>query len=409
MSAPSSTAESADAAAFPHYRRNIGLLFVCWALTSTSMMLVVTVTALVGASLAENKALLALPLAIQWYGSAVFTIPASFIMARVGRRNGFLLAVVAMAAGAGLSVQSIYESSFALFCLASLLVGFATGFQWYYRFAAAEVVPESFRTRAISLVLAGGVVAAIVGPTLARHSVDWLAPVSFAGAYVAIIGLQAAIMLFLLFVQTPKPPKMALRGGRPLKEIARQPKFMLAVSGGVIGYGIMVLLMSVTPKAMEMCGLSFGEATHVIQWHILGMYVPAFFTGHLIRRFGAQRIMLAGGLLNIVCLVVATEDIAFENFLVSLLLLGVGWNFLYTGATTLLTETYTVAERAKTQALNEFLVFGFVATATFFSGVTLELYGWQNLAIGVLPLLLIVLAATVWIMVLSRRESAVGA
>ena len=184
---------------------------------------------------------------------------------------------------------------------------------------------------------------------------------------------------------------------------------MLAVAGGVIGYGVMVLLMSVTPKAMEMCGLSFAEATHVIQWHVLGMYVPAFFTGHLIKRYGAQRIMLIGGLLNIVCLAIATVDIAFENFLVSLLVLGVGWNFLYTGATTLLTETYTLAERAKTQALNEFLVFGFVATATFFSGVTLHVYGWQNLAIGVLPLLLIVLAATIWLMLLSQREAAAKA
>ena len=409
MTASPAAQAAAGAADFPHYKRNVGLLSACWALTSTSMMLLITVSTLVGASLAENKALLALPIAIQWYASAFFTIPASFIMARIGRRNGFLLAVITMTVGAGTSMLAVYEGSFALFCFASLLVGIATGFQWYYRFAAAEVVPDFFRSRAISLVLAGGVVAAIVGPTLSRYSVDWLAPVNFAGAYVAAIGIQAMIMTILLTVQIPKPPRMALRGGRPLIEIARQPKFMLAVAGGVIGYGVMVLLMSVTPKAMEMCGLSFAEATHVIQWHILGMYVPAFFTGHLIKRYGAQRIMLIGGLLNIVCLAIATVDIGFENFLVALLLLGVGWNFLYTGATTLLTETYTLAERAKTQALNEFLVFGFVATATFFSGVTLHIYGWQNLAIGVLPLLLIVLAATVWLMLLSQREAAAKA
>ncbi|MCY4312043.1 MAG: MFS transporter [Rhodospirillaceae bacterium] len=400
------TAQAAtNHAEFPRYKRNISLLFVCWALASTSMMLVVTVTALVGASLAENKALMALPIAIQWYGSAFFTVPASFIMVRVGRRNGFLLAAGCMCIGSGLAILAIFEGSFPLYCLASLLVGFATGFQWYYRFAAAEVVPESFRSRAISLVLAGGVVAAIIGPTLALYAVDWLAPVMLAGAYVAVIGLQFVIMLIMLMVNIAKPPKMALRGGRPLMEIAKQPKFMLAVAGGVIGYGIMVLLMSITPKAMEMCGLDFAEATQVIQWHVLGMYVPAFFTGHLIKKFGPQRIMLAGGMLNVACLIIAMSGIAFENFLVALLLLGVGWNFLYTGATTLLTETYTVAERAKTQALNEFLVFTFVATATFFSGVTLQYYGWQNLAIGVLPLLLIVLAATVWIMMFSNRRA----
>lgn len=402
------TATAGADSEFPHYKRNIGLLFTCWALTSTSMMLMVTVTALVGSSLAENKALLALPIAIQWYGSALFTIPASFIMARIGRRNGFLLAVAGMCVGASLSIWAIYEGSFALFCVASLTVGFASGFQWYYRFAAAEVVPDYYRSRAISLVLAGGVVAAFVGPTLARYSVDWLAPVSFAGAYLAMIIIQAIIMFVLLMVQIPKPPKMALRGGRPLAVIAKQPKFILAVAGGVIGYGVMVLLMSVTPKAMEMCGLSFSDATHVIQWHILGMYIPAFFTGHLIKWFGAQRIMLAGGLINVLCLVVAISGIAFENFLAALLLLGVGWNFLYTGATTLLTETYTVAERAKTQALNEFLVFTFVATATFFSGVTLQYYGWQNLVIGVLPLLLIVLACTAWIMVRSNKRAPVN-
>lgn len=401
MSDQTATAEES----FPNYKRNVTLLFACWALTSTTMMLFMTVTALVGASLAENKALLALPMALQWYASAFFTVPASFIMARIGRRNGFLVAVAMMTVGALLAILAIYERSFGLYCLASLLIGMASGFQWYYRFAAAEVVPESFRSRAISLVLAGGVVAALIGPTLARYSVDWLAPTKYAGAYIAMIGVQALIMLILLMVHIPKPPRMALAGGRPLKVIARQPKFMLAVAGGVIGYGIMVMLMSITPEAMHKAGHSFADATHVIQWHVLGMYVPAFFTGHLIKYVGAQRIMLIGGLVNIACLIVAMMDITFMHFLIALLLLGVGWNFLYTGATTLLTETYTVEERAKTQALNEFLVFTFVATATFFSGVTLEVYGWSNLVIGVMPLLLVVLACTVWIMLRSRERA----
>lgn len=399
------TAEQASE--FPHYKRNVSLLFACWALTSTSMMLVVTVTALVGESLAENKALLALPIALQFFGAAFFTVPASFIQARIGRRNGFLLAVLLMCAGAGLAIFSIYNLNFALFCIASLLIGCASGFQWYYRFAGAEVVPDSYKSRAMSLVLAGGVVAALIGPELARVSIDWLSPVFYAGSYAAIIGLQVIIAAILLFVDIPKPPKMALRGGRPIVEIARQPKFIMAVAGGVIGYGVMVALMSVTPVAMAMCGLDAkADAPGVIQWHALGMYLPAFFTGHLIKKFGSQPVMLVGGVINIVCLIVAMAGIAYENFLFSLLLLGVGWNFLYTGASTLLTETYTVAERAKTQALNEFLVFSFVATGTFFAGVTLEVYGWQSLVIAVMPMLLVVLAATAWFMFRSRERAA---
>ncbi|MEQ8702064.1 MAG: MFS transporter, partial [Bauldia litoralis] len=340
---------------YPHFKRKLALLSICWALVTTSMMLVVSVTALVGNMLAEDKSLVALPVALQFIATALSTVPASFLMKWIGRRNGFLVAAFLLMSGAVTAIAAIYLNLFWLYCVACALIGAAAAFSWYYRFAAAEAVPESYRSRAISLVLAGGILAAIFGPTLARYSKDMLEPLLFAGSFVSIVLLQLVVMAVLAFVDTPKLTGQELKGGRPLREIARQPKFRIAVAGGVIAYSVMVLLMSVTPLAMEMCGLTFSQATHVIQWHVLGMFVPAFFTGHLIKRFGVLPIMTLGVVANLGCVIVAASGQSFANFWVSLFLVGVGWNFLYTGATTLLTETYTPAERAKTQALNEFL------------------------------------------------------
>jgi predicted MFS family arabinose efflux permease len=395
---------SAIAAARPHFRRQLILLASCWALVTTSMLLLVSVTALVGNTLADDKSLVALPIALQFAATACATVPASFLMNRIGRRNGFLVAASLMITGASTAVVAIYILSFWLYCLACILIGSAAGFAWYYRFAAAEVVPDSYKSRAISLVLAGGIAAAVFGPTLARYSKDLFAPVFFAGSFVSIIALQLVVVLVLSFVRTPRPAAVDFRSGRPLAEIARQPKFLIAVLGGVVAYSVMVLLMSVTPLAMQMCGLTFSQATHVIQWHVLGMYIPAFFTGHLIRRFGILPIMTAGVVANVGCVVVAASGQDFVNFWVALFLVGVGWNFLYTGATTLLTETYTPAERAKTQALNEFVIFILAGGATFMSGSVLHAYGWATVNLAVLPLVLAVLVLIGWLS-LRRRQA----
>lgn len=394
------------AAEYPHFKRKLALLSASWALVTTSMMLVVSVTALVGNMLAEDKSLAALPVALQFIATALATVPASFLMARIGRRNGFLVASLFMIAGAVTGFGAIYWGLFWLYCVACVLIGCSASFAWYYRFAAAEAVPESYRSRAISLVLAGGIVAAIFGPTLARFSKDMLAPLTFAGSFVSIVLVQFVVMLVLAFVQTPKLTAVELKGGRPIGEIARQPKFIIAVIGGIIAYSVMVLLMSVTPLAMEMCGLDFSQATDVIQWHVLGMYVPAFFTGHLIKRFGPLPIMTLGVVANVACVGIAAAGQDFWNFWGALLLVGVGWNFLYTGATTLLTETYTPAERAKTQALNEFLIFIVVGGATFASGSVLHSYGWTALNLAVLPLILAVLGLIGWLS-FRRRQATV--
>lgn len=381
----------------PNQRRNVALLSMCWALVSTSMMMVVTVSALVGSMLSPDKSLFALPIALQWIGTALMTGPASFIMRALGRRNGFWIASVIMAVGAAIAVVAIVQGSFTLFCIASAAIGAGTGFTWYYRFAAAEVASDGFRAKAISLVLAGGVVAALAGPTLARYAVDWLTPYTFAGGFVAIIALHAGVAALLAFVRVPQPKPVEMTGARPMLVIARQPRFVVAVASGVVAYTVMVVLMSVTPRAMQMCGLTFADATHVIQWHVLGMYVPAFFTGYLINWLGVYRVIFIGGFLKVVCIGIAAAGESFMHFWAALLILGVAWNFLYVGATTLLTGTYTVAERAKAQAFNEVTIFVVVGIGTFFSGMALEGFGWTAVVLGTLPFVLVVMGGIAWL------------
>ncbi len=388
----------------PAFKGKIALLSACWALASTSNLLLVSVAVLSGYLLAEDKGLAALPVALQWLGTAAMAAPASFYMQRFGRRAGFVAASGIIATGAGLAAWALYANQFALLCAGGVLMGIGNGFTWYYRFAAAEVVPDDFRSRAISFVFAGGIVAAFAGPTLAEHSKDVFAPVSFAGTYAAIIALNLAVAFLLLFIRIPRPPAEALAGGRPLVEIARQPRFMVALIGGVVAYGSMVLLMAVTPLAMILKNHSFSDATLVIQWHVLGMYVPAFFSGHLIKRFGTLSVMLAGTLFIAGCIAVGLSGDSVTHFWVALAMLGVGWNFLFVGSTTLLTETYTLAERAKTLALNETIIFTGVGVATFSAGPLLHYIGWQAVILAALPAVVLVGVVVLWLIVRRFRE-----
>ncbi|MCW5773777.1 MAG: MFS transporter [Rhodospirillaceae bacterium] len=403
--------------AYAHFRRNLSLLSICWAIVSITNMLNVSASALVGHMLAENKAFATFPIALQWIGLSACTIPASFIMSKIGRKGGFIVAGLVVCVGAGFAILGIYERSFHIYCTGSVFLGAGQGFAWYYRFAAAEAAPPNWKARSISLVLAGGVISALFGPTLADFSKDMLAPVVFAGSFVTIIVLQAVVIVILQFVKIPRPPRMRFRGGRPLTVIARQPKFVVAATAGIVAYAGMVMLMSVTPLAMQLCGLSFYQTTSVIQWHVLGMFVPAFFTGSLVHRFGTYKIMLVGGIAMACCILIGTSGQSYTHFWAAQTLLGIGWNFLYVGATTLLTETYSVEERAKTQALNEFLVFIVTATAIFLSGQLLHSLGetgdpgagWSAVNLGALPLVLLTIGATVWIWLKSRKPAPVPA
>lgn len=341
--------------------RNVAILALCQAIVWSSASVMITSVALTGQMLADES-LATLPLGLQFTATMLSTFPASLLMNRVGRRAGFTLGALAGFASGVISVWAIYAQSFIGFCLGGLFMGVAMSFAQYYRFAAAETAGDAFRSRAISLVIGGGVVSALAGPELAKWARDLFEPVLFAGSYAVIAGLFVAAGLLLQFLRIPLPPPVETRArGRPLGEIARQPVYLVAVGGAVVGYGMMMLVMTATPLAMVACGYQFGDATFVIQWHALGMFLPSFFTGHLIARFGVVNIMLTGALLAAGCVVVDLAGIGLVNFWGGLVLVGLGWNFLYIGATSLLTQTYRPEERAKGQGLNDSLVFGLVA------------------------------------------------
>ena len=381
----------------PNMRWNVGLLSGCWGLVTTCNLILVTISALAGHHLAEDKALATLPAALMWFGTALATTPASFLMQRIGRRAGFMIAAAIGVVGALVAGLAVVWGSFALLCVGVGTIGGFNAFNYYYRFAAAETATDAFRSRAISLVLAGGVLSAIVGPELAKWSRNLIEGYEFVGSFGVIIAFATIAFLAISRLDMPRPTAVALRGGRALREIARQPTYLVAVSGGVIAYGVMALMMTITAVAMVGAHHPFADAAFVIQWHVLGMFVPSFFTGHLIRRFGVLNVMICGAVLLLVCLGVGYAGLAVTHFWVAMTLLGVGWNFLFIGATTLLTECYTLAERAKAQAANEFMIFGVAAVATFLSGNLYHHFGWYALNLLAIVPILAVLAATLWL------------
>jgi MFS family permease len=389
-------------------RRNVLFLALCQALFMTSTSAIVTTAALIGYSLSDDKALATLPLAMQFIAVMAVTIPASLLMKRIGRRSGFSIGLCIGLVGAGLAIVAIREADFVLFCLASLLIGIFNGFGQYYRFAAADTAEEAFKSRAISLVMAGGVIAS-VGPLLANYSKDLLPGDVFAGVYLLVGILYIASLITLRFVNIPLPNEEERRsGGRPLLQIMRQPLFIVAALGGVVGYMTMSMLMASTPLAMQDVGHNFFDTAQVIQWHVFAMFAPAFFTGHLIRRFGTLTVMFAGTILLAVCVAVNLAGVNLAHFWIGGIMLGVGWCFLFVGATSLVTETYTPSEKAKTQGANDFIVFGVVACSALLSGVLHELVGWQVMNYAVVPFLTIVLFA-LFVMVRLRARAAADA
>lgn len=387
-------------------RRNILLLACCQGLFMTSTSAIIAAAPIVGSILlVGDKALATLPLALQFVAMALTTIPASLYMGRVGRRTGFVTGAGIGAVGAMTGAWAIMAGDFLLFCVASMLTGSFNGFCHYFRFAAAEASPAEFRSKAISYVLAGSVAAAFLGPTLARNTADLL-PAQFAGVYVALIGVCALIACVVACVDLPRPP--AARGpsssGRPLREIARQPKFVLAVLAATLGYLVMSFLMTVTPIAMSACGFSFADSSYVIQAHVLGMFAPAFFTGWLISRYGVYRILVAGALLNLACIAINLSGIAFLNFLSALVLVGIGWNFLFIGGTELVTQTYAPEEKAKVQGLNDFVIWGTISVGSVTAGAVQHEIGWAAVNIVMAPLVVVVLAAILWLRIAAGRS-----
>lgn len=383
---------------FESTKKNVFLLATCQALFMTCTAGVIATSALVGLSLAANSGYATVPLAFQFGAGMLSTIPASLYMKRTGRRTGFLTGAALGITGVLISTYAILSSSLTLFCVGSIFFGCFAGFSRYFRFAAAEAASKNYRSKAISLVLAGGVVAAVTGPSLARATVDLFAPIFFAGTYASLAVVQMAIAGVVLFIDLPpRDDEERLGSGRPIIQIIRQPIFIVALLGAAMSYAVMSFLMSITPVAMKEHHFDFTDSTLVIQSHILGMYLPAFFTGHLIARFGVFEVMLVGAGLLVTCVVINLSGTDFLNFIAALTLVGVGWNFLFVGATTLLTDCCTPAEKAKTQGFNEFIVFGIIALGTLTSGTVQHAFGWQGVNFAVIPMIALVFGVTIWV------------
>jgi len=387
-------------------RLNVLILALCQALYLSASSIQVALSGLVGAMLAPDKLLATLPFSLITVMTASTTIPASFLMARLGRRAGFVLGALLGGTGGAISTVAIFHRSFIAFCVGNALMGCFQAVAQYYRFAAAA---PAFKSRAVSWVMAGGVAAALLGPGIAGFSKDLFAPITFAGSYLAIVVLAALSILLLSRLSIPVPAAAAAgQGGRPLALIARQPAFIAAVANSVLGYATMVFVMAATPLAAVACGHSSDDAIGIIRMHLLGMFAPSFVTGSLIARFGVTRILLAGAGMLLASALAALSGLALYNFWAALALLGIGWNFLYVGGTTLLTAAYRPEERAKTQAANEFLTFGVVAMASFASGGVMARIGWSAINYATVPLLLTAAATTLWYAAIIRRSAAPG-
>src|SRR5882672_702119 len=389
--------------------RNVLVLSGCQATLQTTGATLISVTGLAGFALASDKSFATIPLTCYVLGSAIATVPASLLMGVIGRRAGFQSGTAMGVFAAATCAVAIYIANFWLLCAGMMVMGMYTAFGKYYRFAAADAAAIDFRAKAISLTLAGGIVGGIVGPELAKHTVDLDADHVYLGSYLSLIFVSLLAMLFLTRLDIPRlSEKERKETGRPLSVIMRQPVFIVAALASMLSYGIMNLFMTSTPLAMRAHDHHFHDAAFVLQWHMIGMYGPSFFTGSLIQRFGVLKVILAGIALLFICIVAALVGTELLNFWVALFLLGVGWNFMYVGGSALLTECHTPAERAKTQAANDFMVFVTMAISSASSGLLLNKSGWHAVNYGSLPFLVVALAATLWL-IWQRKSKAEGA
>lgn len=371
--------------------RNIGLLATCQALTQSSNTLMFASSALAVLTIVspDMRMWANLPVTMQHLGVMLAVFPASMLMMRRGRKFGFRIGSLMGMVGATCAAIGLGMGSFLVMCLGGLCLGYAVANMQLYRFAAVELAPGHFRAQAISYVTAGGVIAGILGPALARFTPELWLPL-FQASFCAAIVIHAIVFTVLGFIEFP-PVKTEDHSGpqRPLFEIVTQPTYMVACAGAVIAFGVMSFVMAASPLAIVMCGLKATEAPVTIFVHVMGMFVPAFFTGNLIARFGVFNMMMVGIALLVLGVVVALTGVTEWHFRIALGLNGVGWNFMFVGATTLLTTTYRQAERGKAQAFNDFMVFGTTATASLMASVVLEVQGWAVLNYFALALVLI--------------------
>ncbi|MFK5915215.1 MAG: MFS transporter [Woeseiaceae bacterium] len=382
------------------FKRNIPILALCQALYMSGTSLMVATTALVGLSLTDDKVYASLPFTLQLLATMFTSIPAAILMKKFGRKSVFLSGAVLAMIGAAICAYSVIQHQFWLFMVGGVLIGIYSGFSNFFRFTAAEEVDKEHKSRAISYVLAGGVIAAVIGPNLANHTRDLISGAAFAASYTAMIGLYILSFILLSFLDLPhkkESSEIKKDNGRPLITIAKQPLYIISLICGMLGYATMTLLMTATPLAMQHNHHVYSDTAFVIQWHVLGMFAPSFFTGHLIKRFGVLTIMFYGAVFSALAIVINLNGTSVNHFWFALFLLGVSWNFLFIGATTLLTETYSENEKFKAQALNDFLVFSVVASASLFAGILHHTMGWQFVNYMAIPAIIIILMSLLWL------------
>lgn len=378
--------------------RNLSILVACQLISTTGSMVMVALGGIIGTALASSKGLATLPLSMMVVSVAATTVPATMLMRKVGRRKGFAIASLTAALAVLVAVLALRESSFILFVAATMIFGVNMAFTQQYRYAAAESVLPDYVPRAVSFVLIGSIGGAFLGPTLATRGQYWIASIPFAGTMFALAGLfllQSALFLGLGAAQE-HAESVQPRSGRVLGQIVRQPVFLVAVLGGTVGYGLMTLVMTATPISMHINdGFALKETMSVIRAHVLGMYVPSLAAGFLIEKIGVSRLMLVGALGLLATSIVGLQGHTFMHYWWALVLLGIGWNFLFVGGTTMLTYTYSMAERFRAQAVNEFLVFGTSATASLLAGTVMYFYGWNTLMLIPIPILIAICAALI--------------
>lgn len=362
---------------------NLILLTLCQGLFFTNNVTFIAINGLVGLSMAPMGWMATLPVMGYVVGGALSTGLVAKTQSRFGRRISFQLGLLVALFSALLAAFAAWSHNFWLLVCATVIAGYYSANGQLYRFAAAELSVESFREKAVSLVMAGGLIGAIVGPNLASRTKSIL-ETPFMGAYIALALVAVLGLVLISFIRFPAvPPKKAGdAAGRPLSEIMRQPIFIVAVATAALSYGVMNLLMAATPLAMQVCGFGFSDAALVLEWHVIGMFAPGFFTGHLIKKFGALTIMSVGVLLNFVCIAVALSGVELHQFIVALFLLGLGWNFLFTGSTTLSMRAWRPEEKDRAQAAINFFVFATMAVTSFASGALVTTGGWTWLNVG---------------------------
>ncbi len=373
--------------------KNLWLLALAQGLFLTNNVVFIAINGLVGLSLAPFGWMATLPVMGYVVGGAMATPLVAWTQKLYGRKGSFLIGLVVALLSALLCFYAAWAKNFWLLVGATVIGGYYNANAQLYRFAAAELVLSNFKEKAVSLVLAGGLIGAVAGPNIASAT-RTLMNTPFAGAYLALAGVALLGLIVVAFIDFPEHKVAAKsQGGRPLGVIMKQPVFIVAAVGSALGYGVMNLLMAATPLAMQTCGLPFSDAAFVLEWHVIGMFAPGFFTGHLIKRFGTLRIMSIGLLLYAICIAIALSGVELHKFLIALFLLGVGWNFLFTGGTTLALETYAPEEKDKAQGALNFCIFATLALSSFASGVLVTTQGWALLNWGsTIPVVLIALA-----------------